>query len=646
MRVLPYCPPLYPMVETLPTTHSVRSARSELSPAQKKQPEQRKRKPHALAQGSVQTSAGGVHETIGWTTPELPGEEDARMSSRAEDDRRDLSESGEALWRILPPAVDRDRAPRSVLQLESSGPPDDRIIQAKHEWETTVDALSQVVCLLDEQGRIVRTNRAVENWRRGGIADAKGKSLHALLHPGCEDSFCYLSDLWVRIGDAVRQGRAVTRETEDAVLGRRLSIQIRPLAAPASAHERMSRAVAVIEDVTELRRAEALLRSGYTLLEQKVAERTRDLVEANARLRREIEDHRVDKRALRKSEESYRRLVDTMLEGLVVYDPEGRIVYVNDSLCRMLDFERTELVGKLGQEVFSGVRQCTQQELVCPCGRNEMRWRRKNGEQITVLVSPQRLEGPDGEFLGCFAVVMDINDRKCAEEALRRSETELRLMSTQLLAAQEIERKRIALELHDSIGQTLSALKFQLENVTPLLESGGIPAVTELIDRLVPKIQSAVEEVRRISMDLRPSMLDDLGILPTLAWFCREFQGVYGHLRLETALGVREEEVPTRLKTVIYRIVQEALNNIARHAHASRVQIVLERRGSTLELSVRDNGVGFEPESFIPRADELRGLGLNTMRERAETTGGIFQLESTDGGGTLVHVAWPCHAQT
>jgi signal transduction histidine kinase len=235
---------------------------------------------------------------------------------------------------------------------------------------------------------------------------------------------------------------------------------------------------------------------------------------------------------------------------------------------------------------------------------------------------------------------MDISDRKRAEEALR-------LLSTQLLAAQELERKRLAVEMHDSIGQTLSALKFQIENAATMLERGDTAAVIDLIGRLVPKIQSAVDEVRHISMALRPAMLDDLGILPTLAWFCREFQSVYdGRLRLDTTLSVREEEVPANLKTMVYRIAQEALNNVARHAYANVVQVVLKRRDSTLELSVRDNGVGFDPASFVPRADDPRGLGLNTMRERAETSGGKLRIESTPGGGTLVYVTWPCHAHT
>jgi PAS domain S-box-containing protein len=566
------------------------------------------------------------------------------MSSSDKDGCGSSSGSDEALWRVLSLAVDKERGPHSELRRESSGPPDDRIIQAKHEWETTVDTLSQHVCLLDEHGSIVRTNRAVENWQLGRVADVKGKSLHALLHPDCKDPRCYLHHFWPRVWDTVRQGNAVTCETDDAILGRRLSIHIRPVVATAMC-ERMSRAVAIIDDVTELRRAEVVLQNSYLLLEQQVAEHTRDLAEANVRLRLEIGEHQQAEQALRKSEESYRRLVDTMIEGLVAYDSDGRIVYVNDSLCRMLGFERAELVDELGKEILSGVHQCTQQDLVCPCGRNEMRWHRKSGEEITVQVSPQRLEGPAGEFAGCFAVVTDISDRKRAEEALRRSETDLRMLSAQLMAAQEAERKRIASELHDSVGQMLSALKFQLENTTTLLESGGTQAVTDLIGRLVPKIQSAVDEVRRISMDLRPSMLDDLGVLPTITWFCREFQGVYEHLRLETVFSVREEEVPPRLKTVIYRIVQEALNNVARHARASSVQIALERRGATLEISVHDNGVGFEPASFVPRADTQRGLGLNTMRERAETTGGIFRLESSDGGGTLVHVAWPCQAR-
>jgi PAS domain S-box-containing protein len=458
-----------------------------------------------------------------------------------------------------------------------------------------------------------------------------------------------MHELWPRAWEQLMQGHAVSYEIEDSLLNRRLLIQLRPVATPDATSRGETSAVAVINDVTEVKRAEVLLRSGFAVLEQEVSARTRDLVEANARLRREIEERRFAEHALRKSEESYRRLVDTMLEGLIAYDPEGRIVYVNDSLCRILGYGREELLGESANRVLNGVRQCSVDEvrtqpMTCPCGHYEATWMRKDGERITVLLSPQRLDGPGGDFLGCFAVVMDISDRKGAEEALRRSEAELRLLSAQLLTAQEVERKRIASELHDSIGQTLSALKFQLESAATQALGNNGQAIPELIGRLVPRIQSAVDEVRRISMDLRPSMLDDLGILPTIAWFCREFQGVYGHLKLETALSAREDEVPAPLKTVIYRIVQEAFNNIVRHARASGVQLSLERRGATLQLAVRDDGAGFTHTGAAGRDGASLGLGLSTMRERAETSGGRFRLVTAEGRGTLVHVTWPCHA--
>jgi PAS domain S-box-containing protein len=438
----------------------------------------------------------------------------------------------------------------------------------------------------------------------------------------------------------------VLREVEDGVLRRHLALQLRPIA-PAP-HTRPDRVVVVVEDVSELRRAEALLRSGHAMLEQQVSARTRDLVASNARLRKEVEERRNAEQALRQSEACYRQLVDTMIEGLVAYDPEGHIVYVNESFCRMIGYQRAELVGEPATQYLNGVRQCTAEALgtphgACPCGRYEAHWTRRDGTPLAVLVSPQRLQGADGRFLGCFAVVMDITDRKQAEEALRHSEGELRLLSSQLLAAQEVERKRIASELHDSIGQTLSALKFQLESSATLLEGGDAPAAAALLGRLIPKTQSAVEEVRRISMDLRPAMLDDLGILPTLAWFFREYQGVYGQLRLATTLQVAEAEVPAALKTAIYRIVQEALGNIARHAQARSVAVALVRRGAALELTVRDDGLGFEAAALAPQPGEpLRGLGLSSMRERAEATGGSFHLDSAPGQGTRIAVAWPC----
>jgi signal transduction histidine kinase len=135
--------------------------------------------------------------------------------------------------------------------------------------------------------------------------------------------------------------------------------------------------------------------------------------------------------------------------------------------------------------------------------------------------------------------------------------------------------------------------------------------------------------------DLRPSLLDDLGIAPALNWFCREYERIYSHIRVEKKIDLSESNVTDFLKTTIYRVCQEAMNNVAKHSQASLVSLNLQERDGRIELTIQDNGQGFDLDTV------RRGLGLSTMRERAQHSGGSFDLESGIGKGTTVRVSWP-----
>jgi PAS domain S-box-containing protein len=227
------------------------------------------------------------------------------------------------------------------------------------------------------------------------------------------------------------------------------------------------------------------------------------------------------------------------------------------------------------------------------------------------------------------------------EEEIRESENRLRSLSSQLLTVQENERKRIAMELHDGIGQLLTAVKFKVESILQVKGKGKAKAKEESLEAIIPMVKESVEEVRRIQMDLRPSTLDDLGILATLRWFCREYQKIYSHIRVEKEIDLQESEVSTPLKTVIYRVMQEALNNIAKHSKADLVYLSLRKKKNKIELTIKDTGMGFDLEEILSPERFKRGLGLNSMRERTELSGGTFVIESTAGKGTTIRAEWP-----
>ena len=141
-------------------------------------------------------------------------------------------------------------------------------------------------------------------------------------------------------------------------------------------------------------------------------------------------------------------------------------------------------------------------------------------------------------------------------------------------------------------------------------------------------------------MDLRPSILDDLGLLATLSWFCRRFQTIYSGIRVDQEIAIEEREVADSLKIVIYRIIQEAMNNVVKHSKADLVRLCLRKIDDRMELILQDNGRGFAAEKALSMENTGRGLGLTSMRERVELSGGSLAIESTEGKGTVIRAWW------
>lgn len=257
---------------------------------------------------------------------------------------------------------------------------------------------------------------------------------------------------------------------------------------------------------------------------------------------------------------------------------------------------------------------------------------------------PGSLSPRMAEFIEMMAgIVGEAVHRFNLEAELRQSEARLRQVSIELLNAQENERKRISREIHDSIGQCLNAIKYRVEDV--LLRKRKAE-MEERLRNLVPIVQEAVEETRRIQTALRPPILDDLGILATLNWFLREFENTYRGIKVHRTFSVEEAEIPEALKTVIYRVAQEALNNVAKHSRAKRVSLSLVRNGDRLELSIRDNGVGFESAPVVEPEGKRKGMGMTSMRERVSLSGGAFSVVSAPGAGTTVTASWEVESTT
>jgi signal transduction histidine kinase len=231
-------------------------------------------------------------------------------------------------------------------------------------------------------------------------------------------------------------------------------------------------------------------------------------------------------------------------------------------------------------------------------------------------------------------------ERLKVEIELRESENHLRELSSELLNAQEKERRLVARELHDSIGSSLAATKFKVESA--IKEVGeNHPQTRAALGSILLMLQETIQETRRIQTNLRPPMLDDLGILPTISWFCRQYESTYSSIRIRQEINIKEEEVADSLKTVIFRVLQEALNNSAKHSKASEVLLHVSKIEQVIELVIGDNGQGFDPLEAHSRTGATRGQGLLGMQERIELSGGSFAVESSIGRGTVIRASWP-----
>jgi PAS domain S-box-containing protein len=228
--------------------------------------------------------------------------------------------------------------------------------------------------------------------------------------------------------------------------------------------------------------------------------------------------------------------------------------------------------------------------------------------------------------------------------ALEKANEELQQIPSKLIAALEEERKRLGSELHDTIGQTLAAVKIWVEMALQLRNEGVGSAAFDHLEQFVPILQRSIDETRNIYMGLRPLMLDNLGLFPTLEWLRRERMKLFPQRHIEIEASVAEEKIPENLKINIFRIAQEALNNIDKHSKAEWVDISLSNGRDGIELVVSDDGVGMDLDQIL-QTSATGSLGLSSMRERAELTGGSFTIESTPGEGTTIRSYWPVETE-
>lgn len=339
---------------------------------------------------------------------------------------------------------------------------------------------------------------------------------------------------------------------------------------------------------------------------------------------------------------AFRLLVESVKDyAIVMIDPEGRVVTWNQGAERIKGYQRSEILGRhissfyTPEDLTAGRPERTLQAALADGRREDLEWRvRKDGSRFWATITTTSIRDHDGRLRGFSQVTRDLTERRQAEETLRS-------LSQRLLMAQEEERRRIARELHDEIGQVLTTVKFSLQSLERQ-PSGDV--IKQRLESSVAHVDRAIQEVRDLSLQLRPSILDELGLPAALRWYLskatREAQ-----VKLRHDIEPFDERLPIEVEVACFRVVQEAFTNVVRHAKASHVEVTLARRAGVLELCLRDDGQGFDIPHARARAAGGECMGLSGMQERVSLVGGRVQMTSAPGAGTEVRAWFPLTAE-
>ncbi len=450
-----------------------------------------------------------------------------------------------------------------------------------------IETMGDALLVLDDEGMIRVANQAACNLFQRREEDLAGKPLWTVS-----------SDLfpWHRL-DSLLHGEGLQRYEADHVRddGLRITLEL----AASVIRDRMGHdtgVVCIARDITERRRAE-------------------------------------------EAEEGFQLLVESVRDyAIFMLDAGGHIVSWNAGAERIKGYSAEEIVGRhfscfyTEEDIQRGrPHRLLMEAAAIGTATEEGRLVRKDGSEFWANVVITALRDEHGELRGFAKITRDVSERK-RDEAIR-----LELLK-KVMSAQEEERGRVARELHDTTQQSLTSL---LVGLRALEDLSVVEEIRPQTTRLREATVQTMKDVRRLAYGLRPTVLDDLGLEAALKYQAREFTGTHGIPVTVLVEGLDGQRLPSSVEIALYRIVQEALTNVAKHARASSVEIRLRCRQSEAEASIEDSGCGFNVSSVMHAADPRRHLGLHGMRERVELLGGAIVLDSSPGKGTRLAIWLP-----
>jgi len=399
---------------------------------------------------------------------------------------------------------------------------------------------------------------------------------------------------------------------------------------------RFKGSLGILADITDLKNAEEALQKAHDELERRVEERTAQLLRANKQLKHEIEERSQAEEALRESEERFRSIFEKSRDAICLIDSEGRYLMVNDAMCELTGVSRGELVNKhystfMDKETHELMEQYwlrRQRNQPAP-DRYEFKLIRTDGDIRIIDNVPTVIHFQDKPPL-TLAILRDVTERRRMEDALES-------MRSKLLNLQESERSKISRVLHDTIGQNIGILDFNLATIVEILDETSRESISGLIDNMRNVIRETGDKLRDISSGLHPRLVQELGLVAGVRNLIDRFQGATW-IEVHSSIQINELHIDESVAVNLYRIVQEALTNIVKHSKCSSVLFEMAVDDGRLGVMVKDDGTGFSLEDVSQRDIEQRGMGLFIMEERAKAIGGRLQIHSESDQGTKVQV--------
>ncbi len=363
--------------------------------------------------------------------------------------------------------------------------------------------------------------------------------------------------------------------------------------------------------------------------------------------------------SLKKMENSNRYLhavIDSLEDELLVVNKDYHIVQANDAVLRNRGKHRQEVIGSYCYEVSHNlVRRCNLPLHECPIrvvwetGRSAQATHihvfhaegKRQERYINIIASP--VTDDRGNVIAVTELMRDVTDRKEAEDQLESSREQLRSLSAHLESVREEERKKIAHDLHDETSQLIASLTALLEAAVSKLPTSASQSRVLLNEAQELSIQ-ILDQIHKLIYQLRPTIIDDFGLAAAIRWLVESNLEVAGFKVNLKVIG-QEIRLTPELETALFRVTQEAISNIVRHAHAKRVNIRLYFRKRVIKLRVKDDGCGFDVNEAITSKDRPRGLGLLGMKERVELINGTMNIRSRPGGGTEIDIDIPFNCE-